>query len=524
MSLNLSKLEALPESEIENYLSEFSKDELDAIQTLVEGKSFADLKHVSDSIYKVPCPTPEEFLDKWISPGISKGIFPHIRESFIEIWSYEKKYNDVVLYGATRWGKSVLSRLSIVYCIVFLWCLKNPHEFFNINEMSALAIFLLCFSKKKAMSLILDPIFTILRSSPKFHQVKLLDSLVPTQKKLGNSKIAWTTADKSGEAVFSGNIHIHLGSSPLDIIGADIIFAVVSEINFFKESVGVSEEDVWGVYIDLKDRIKGTIGEKYGSMLFLDSSANDRDSIIEKYILEEACKQKNTYYLHLSRWAAVPKLYPKWEATKETFRVFTGDAQREAAIVNDSFGYKTKDESKYIDVPIDAYDSFKEDIIKAIRNQAGLPQGAANRFFPDLEVLDGMWDSNLFGVTKPLEAPMKSNPKHLIYNLVKELLFDEVQHGVRFKRAPNAQRWGRLDLSETSDRVGLGLMHAEITNMGEILAISDLLVDFRPTKVGFNLEAALQFFLELKNGRRVLQKPAPPEEACSALQNTSSER
>jgi hypothetical protein len=484
--------------DLDTYLGDFTDEELSAVKDLISSKKTADLINLRRSIYRTKCPTPKEFLEEWISRDIYDGLFPFVKESFIDIWDWEEKFNEVILYGGTRIGKSVIVRLCVVYCIVFLWCLKDPHKFYGINKMSGIAVFLMSFSKIKAQALLLSPITTILQSSPKFHQVLELDRVTSTQERLGTEKIVWTTADKIGELGFAGNLHICLGANPLDIIGADIILAVVSEINFFIEAVGIAEEDVWRVFTDTKDRIFGTVGKKYGAMMILDSSANNRDSIIESYILEEAVKAANVYYMAANRWTGRPELYPIWGKTGETFEVFIGTNSRAAALVDSAFTKLEGDDKHIIKVPIDAFEFFKKNLLKSLKDQAGIPSGSENLFFSDWEVFDNLWDANLINVTQPTEIPMTEDSKGLLFNLMKHTCFkQEAGQKYRLKRAPAAPRWIHVDLSESENYTGVAMIHPEITNEGVVLGIYDFAMDIKPGKEGINLDAILTFVREL---------------------------
>lgn len=480
---------------IQDLLDDFNEEELEEAKKLLQGNTDFKIAKLEKSLYRVKPPTPKEFLEDWIGQEIKKGLYSHVIEMFCEMWDPDNNYHETVLYGATRTGKSVLSRLGIVYCIVRLWCLKSPHDYYGLSKISSLAVYLMCFSKQKARQLLLKPIENILKASPKFHQVLFEDRVETTQEKLGSEKIVWSTADKIGEMGFSNDIHICLGASPLDIIGADIIMAVISEINFFLESVGVSEEDVWRVYTDTKDRIEGTVAKKYGSMIVLDSSANSRDSLIESYILNDAKKDPNVYYKTFTRWGAVPDRFPEWQKTGETFKVFKGDRARAPGIVDENFKLQPGDARNVIEVPIDSYDTFYKNIYKALKDIAGIPTGAENIFFPNMEyVKDSIFDYDIPNVTTPIEAPLKERAEELIMDKVRDVFMHrDISGKWVLKRARSAPRWLRIDLSESSDRTGIAMCHPEMSDSGIIYCVFDFAFDVRPVKDGINLDAVKEF-------------------------------
>jgi hypothetical protein len=834
----------------DDYFKDFNPEELEAVKKYLQTNPKDGIKRLERSIYRVNPPSPQEFLDEWLGDEIRESLYDHVIKDFVNIWDPENDYHEACLYGATRTGKSICARLSIVYCIVRLWCLRKPHKYYGLSKISSLAIYLMCFSKIKARQLLLKPIENILKASPKFHQVLFEDRVEPTQEKIGSEKIVWSTADKVGcydeetevltnsgwkrfkdltkddlvlnmdnitkevewspifeyfeasvnenlihfenkstdimvtsnhrmlletrddrrihytpakeastrfefnipiskeikgdisefvlpgvrqegrgsrdykplsikydlwasfmgiylsegccssayklkkkqylvyitqkkeeireeikqlldklpwkygeerfnfvifskqlwvylrkfgkcyqryipndlkkqpacvlkylwswlikgdghiskdtasemywtsserlkndiqeiliymgfrstasldhpEKVgkiefkeswgrnirfnhyvyriakignkvasircnrmvkkvpykgkvycvksnygnlcvrrnnkinwcgnsigFSNDIHICLGASPLDIIGADIIMAIISEINFFLETIGVSEDDVWRVYTDTKDRIKGTVANKYGSMLLLDSSANNRDSIIEDYILNQASKDPKVYYVHYRRWEAVPDRYPDWQRTGKSFPVFIGDNTRAPALVTEEFKKYPGDDRLIIDVPCDAYDAFRKNIYRELKNQAGIPTGAVNIFFPDLSYVEEvLFDDHLENITTPIEAPLKENSEDLIMRQIRHIFMEkDVSGRWIIKRAKSAPRWVRVDLSEVSDRTGVSMCHPEIKDDGTIVTVFDFAFDVRPSKDGINLDAIKEFVTSL---------------------------
>jgi hypothetical protein len=482
---------------IEKEFENFSPEELELVKNILNKNPITMLKKIEEDLYRVKPPTPREFLRDWIHPGLN--LHPFVIEDFCELWDPDNDYHEAVLYGGTRIGKTMASRLSVIYCVVRLWCLKSPHEYFNLSIVSALAIYLMGFSLQKARQVLLYNIIQILDTSPKFHKVMFTDKVRPTQKTLGDSKIVWCTASIVGEISFAGEIHICIGANPMDIIGADIVMAVITEINFFVETAGVTEEDVWKVYTSTKDRIKGTVGNKYGSMIILDSSARDRDSIIEEYITSVAAKDPRIFFRQYNRWETMPWLFPSWQKTKKMFTVFLGDTIRRPCIVDEKFRMAKGDERKLIQVPIDAYDAFKENIHQALQNIAGQPTSLENLFFPDLDFVKAqLFDDYLPNVSRPVEAPLSSKSDSLILNQIQPIFMQKDISGKwELRRAQHAPRWVRVDLSDTSDSTGVAMCHPEVRDDGSILCVYDFIFDIRPTKEGINLDAVKEFIHEL---------------------------
>jgi len=144
--------------------------------------------------FKKP-PTAQEFLDPkngWLNEAIVQSIFPHIKQQLIEILDSNKNVNKIVMYGATRLGKSFLSRLVILYTIVYFHFLREPPMYFGLSPITRLAIYLISFKFEKTREIYLDPMYEIMKQSPKFKQIKFQDDVKKTQNKVGRDIIVWS--------------------------------------------------------------------------------------------------------------------------------------------------------------------------------------------------------------------------------------------------------------------------------------------------------------------------------------------
>jgi hypothetical protein len=256
----------------------------------------------------------------------------------------------------------------------------------------------------------------------------------------------------------------------------------------------VSEESVWKTYTDTKDRIEGTVAKRYGSMIILDSSANNRESIVEEYILNQASKDKKVYFRTFTRWEAVPDRFPEWQKTGEMFKVFKGDSSRPPCIIDETFNALPGDDRNMIDIPIDSLDSFKKNIYESLKLIAGVPVGESNIFFPNLAYVEPMFDDYLENIRTPITASVTEQSEDLIMNKIIHIFMKQDISGKWYlKRAKTAPRWVRVDLSEKDDYTGIAMCHPEIRDDGTIVCVFDFAFDVSPGKDGINLDAILSF-------------------------------
>jgi hypothetical protein len=450
-------------------------------------------------VFKCSPPTPEEFLDPsnaYLSKSVSDSIFDHIKEDFCNIVNTDSNYLQVCMYGATRQGKSFLARLLIYYTMWYHNCLVSPQKLYGVSPVSSLAIYLIAFNLDKSRQLLMKPLFNLMEQSERVRQVTFADKVKPEQEKLGNDHLVFSKAATVGEVTLASGLQILLGNmSPLSIIGADIVQAYVSEITFFMESAGATEEEIFRLYTDSLDRIKATVGNKYLSFLYLDSSANTTDSIIESYMTKTLKKEKNVFFRAKSRWEARPNLFPKWKETKQTFEVVIGNGEIKPCIVRDKADKKDVPPSLIVNVPIDAKKEFERNLLKSIKDIAGLPTSRENRFITDYSALDNIFSNeSLVNIEGILIADSSTRPENLIWDKINPLLFAYNKQLNRHRplRAPNEPRYIGVDLafSAEGDVTGISCVHKEYSDeIRDIVYVTDFSFAIGAGENGINLDA-----------------------------------
>ena len=181
-------------------------------------------------------------------------------------------------------------------------------------------------------------------------------------------EICFTTAGRMGVFQFYNDVHYIVTSSPSGILGLNMITATLSEISFFIDK-GFSVEYINRIYQDSKKRVHSRFGYKYFAGTVIDSSPNDIElSPIDKYIFEgEAYKDKRNYIVTGPQWEFLPKNYPIWQETGDTFPVFRGNSGKPPEILSDETINKYPEDQIY-NVPIDVKGLFEDDLLKAVKD------------------------------------------------------------------------------------------------------------------------------------------------------------
>jgi len=492
---------------LQEYYANLSKEDRLMLHKLFdEGIPDDRLKKIKKIVYKDIPPTPEEFLDwknGWISKGVADSLYDHVKEDFCDFLNSTDKVLQAVNYGATRTGKSFGIRLIIVYLMVYIHHLKEPQLFFGLSPVTALAIYLLAFKLDKTQQLLMSPIMKLIEASERFERVDRQLQVYETQDKVGLNKIIYSQAASVGTLTLASGLQILLGNDdPLSIIGADIIAMFVTEIAFFIEYAGATEEEIYRLYSDGLERIKATVGNAKMSFIYLDTSANLADSLIENYILTELKDREDVFFRQRSRWEARPQMFPEWQKTKQTFKVITGNGSVPPRIIRNKYELKDVPVDLVIDVPIDAKDDFERNLIKSIKDIAGKPTVSESKLIPDDRIIDDIFNNEyLKNLEGELICDSSIEPSRFVWNELELKLFHRYNgFDLQIRRAPKEPRWFGIDLAHATkgDLTGLVMLHKEWSRkFEEIMYVCDFAFVLVAGENGINLDAPREFIKDL---------------------------
>lgn len=467
--------------------------------------SFDEYLNLKKLIYKAEPPTPEQYLDYrngWITKDFADSVFDHVKQDFCNI--VNGKFDTISLYGCVRAGKSYNARMLIHYTMIYFHHLVSPNLYFGVSPATSLTIFITSFKFDKIYQVYLEPLYRMFRESPRMKQVKQRISVQEEQEKLGVSTLVWS------EAALAQHAHITLASGlnlatgndeQINVIGNDAFQVYISEIAYFIENAGASEDQIFEFYTKASDRIKMTVGrQKSLSFTYLDTSAKNADSKIENHIIKELSKKPECYYKARSLWEARPELFPRWRSTNETFPVCTGDGNHPAQIIESPEILRVLPVDLVVDVPIDIEFEMKTNLIQNIRDMIGRPTSNESKFIQQRGLINTIFDDNIPNIEAIITADSKDNPVKLIWDQVWELLFVKYDGvNLMMKRAPKEPRFIGVDLafSVRNDVIGFCMGHRELRLNNDIVNILDLAFAIGPGKHGINLEAVQNFIVDL---------------------------
>jgi hypothetical protein len=247
----------------------------------------------------------------------------------------------------------------------------------------------------------------------------------------------------------------------------------------------------------------------------LDSSPNTMESVIDKWIWEDAPKSAMNYIISGSRWDHYPAEFPsfrdeKGEIIKEnSFALFKGgngkaptvlpEGAEEAFLPGDIIICpKNSVTTSYLDLAL-------ENPVEFMRDQCGIPSGSADRLLSDPQVIEDCFTPKLKTLFTHIIADTKNDPEHLIWDQIRNRYFNKILDKFYFWYKPEIPRVVTIDQSYAKDCTGISMSHVERDptridrETGEMMKIyvTDFTLIIIPNGGVINLEALKYFVIDL---------------------------
>ena len=120
---------------------------------------------------EIPVGIDQFICDPHYMGGVNRNgdaIYPFWRNMFRDIFNHGNQYNEIILSGSTRIGKTSSSIVIATYMLYRLMLYRNPHEYFKKKEVSRFTIAFANLTKELAMSVAYREYNDTLRDCPWF--------------------------------------------------------------------------------------------------------------------------------------------------------------------------------------------------------------------------------------------------------------------------------------------------------------------------------------------------------------------
>lgn len=327
---------------------------------------------------------------------------------------------------------------------------------------------------------------------------------------------------------FEGNVNYKIITGPGSILGQTIIAAAISELTVFVDE-GWSEEKIYKFFTKLRERIDSRMNGNYYGRFILDSQPNTLESVIDDWIWNDAPKNKSNFIISGSRWKYRPYEFPNaWEDNRDYwtqpehikhdfvngFPIFKGGNGMPPKVLESAGEVAQYDDIDVIWAPTtqitpSGTKSYKaaaeENVIEFLRDQAGIPSGAADRIFYNPATIEKCFDNNLKNMFGQITAPAEEEPEHLIWNQIKDKFFHKVVDKYYYYYEPGVPRAVSVDQSYAGDVTSIAMTHVErdperkddVTGEPLKVYVTDFIITIIPKGGIINLDAIRCFIWDL---------------------------
>lgn len=390
------------------------------------------------------------FMGKFWGKG---AIYPYWRDKLTEIYPNPilSPYRIISPKGAIGTGKSTFSQISATYDLYKLSCIENLSETFKLESNSPFTIRCFNLSKSKAYEVLISPMTDRINNSPFFIDYR-----------------------KIYKTYLPGKCSIQPARKAEDVISECLLFALISEANFFKPWIATEIINTCISRMSSRlQRVEGVFGH-----IFLDSSSTEKNSVVERFLSNNPFQNITAVY-QTSIWEAKKHLGIYFN--NGSFKVYAGDSNVNPHILEPNEDISKYDKDRIIEVPNELRNLFENDIIKSLNDQAGISLDSQSEFLPNKEFIIGS-----------ASLPQVIDEEIIIDFFDDEQLHDIIGDSILEVLPEDRLIYSRIDLGLSNDKAGISFGFIE---QAEYIEVEDKKV-FRP-----KIALPVNFVLSRKYGQ-----------------------
>lgn len=385
-------------------------------------------------------------IDKFISdPGYmgnatncGKSIYPYWRGMFNEVFGAGNKYNEIVLSGSTRIGKTHSMIFILSYMLYRLMMYRDPRAYFKKSPTTRFYIAFANLTKDLASGVAYRTFNDTLHDCEWF-------------QKHGR----FSRSERNYYYIPEGDkIDIIAGSDSAHMLGLALWAVGIDECNFAKagiKDINKAKEHMKKLYDTVNARISGSFrlhGEVYGKMVTASSKNTDSDFLSDHIEKQLSAGNQSLYLVDEPQW----KILPPEMFSGKTFYFTVGDRFKKGFVVPDencddahlreyeAQGYEV------VEAPLELKKNFIADYDISLRDIAGRSVvGAMGFITQDMVTPCVSQDRKNPFFTDIIEIGSKDRLS------IEEFFHKDVVPKALFYQQLNIH----LDLSETGDKTGL---------------------------------------------------------------------
>lgn len=300
------------------------------------------------------------------------SVYPFWRSTLSDVFGHGNKYNEIVLSGATRIGKTSTMVTILCYMLYRLMIYRDPHAYFKKKQVSRFTIAFANLNEKLAAGVAYREYNDTLKECPWF---------------MDHGRIS--RSDRNFYYMPEGDqIDIVAGSDSSNFLGMQIWAAGIDECNFAKagvKDITLAKEHMKKLYDTINARISGTFrvgGEVYGKMVTSSSKNTDSDFLSDHIEKQLSSGNQHLYLVDEPQW----KILPKEMFSEEVFHFTVGDRYKRGFVIpeeTDDEEHRKEYEAqgyKVVEAPAELRKNFIADYDISLRDIAGISVAGAMGF------------------------------------------------------------------------------------------------------------------------------------------------
>lgn len=394
-----------------------------------------------------------------------EAVYPFWKHTLRDIFNHGNQYNEIILSGATRIGKTSTATIIAAYMLYKLMLYRDPHKYFHKKEVSHFTIAFANLTKDLAEGVAYREFNDTLKASPWF-----------------NDHGRFSRSDKNFYYIPEGDkIDIIPASDAAHLLGMQIWHCTMDETNFAKagvKDINLAKRHMKKLYDTVNARISGTFrikGEVYGKLVASSSKNTDSDFLSDHIESQMNAGNTHMYIVDRPQW----EILPKEMFSDEVFHFTVGDRYKRGFVIpeeNDDEAHRqeyVRQGYRILEAPAELRKNFIADYDVALRDIAGISVVGALGFITQDSITPNISITryNPF-FTDTIQVGVKDNAS------IEQFFHIEVVPDNLKRCLLNIH----IDLSETGDRTGLD---------GVCVDGSKVVQDFEGRKI------AMPFFREL---------------------------
>lgn len=363
----------------------------------------------------------DEYLGKIYGHG---NLFPFWKKILKKVYPspFHTPYEEVILSCAIGAGKTSITSISMAYELYKLLLLVDPTKYFGLLDIDTIVFMLFAATQGTATDVNWGYISNILAVSPFF--VKNLDF----------------TETKASYIELTPQIGIQIGSRAHKALGKAVLSAVLDEGNF-----GLIQDQVRNTYNAIMRRRGSRFkqGFKTPGIVWLVSSPQNSEDFVNERIKKAEGNPKVLIVDNIPIWIVKKE---KNKYCGKTFPVFLGDEVQDPQILESEESALNYPSDLVINVPVEHYSEFENDLLEAIRDIAGRRIASSlNVFKSYAQLIKTFKKSNLFkSDTMPvhLGTTLHDFQEYINFPLFQQLLADPSPRYIHLDSALSGDRYG----------------------------------------------------------------------------------